>query len=431
MSKLSFHISNWLDADTTFDLIEKMQPAVVKVFADGGLDDMKIAEARRRSPKTLWVGRKYFPEQILERIDDLYPGDAIHNYDPNADAQNVFQQMQNDLTKFKNVIDVWEGLNEVPIDTEQPLTERNHDKARAFSAFTVALAKLIHGVGEKYAAYSFSTGNPVHVELWDDLLDGLCASDYLALHEYIAPDEPWQNFYTGMCNGYRAVYARVPINARRPVLITECGDDYLGSGGYQGRISNDMYLAQLKAYDAELMKDPLAVGAAIFCYGVDDKRWKTYDIGGALAHMLADYVAATPTPAVEVKTEPEKPEPAKPEPQKPEPQEPEPVEPPVAPVHPDEPQPALAVNDARWWTEEATRQIEAKNPDHAHAILTHTVIPWFYASAPQYAPRPAAAQAQGQARWFTEEAVRKLEAKDLQGARNLLKTNVIPWFYWQ
>ncbi len=406
MSKLSFHISNWLDPDTTFDLIGKMQPAVVKVFSDGGLDDMKIAEARRRSPKTLWIGRKYFPEQVLERLDDLYPGAALNDYDPQADAQNVFQQMKNDLDKFKDVIDIWEGLNEVPIDTDQPLTDRNHQKARAYSAFTVALAKLIQGTGKKFAAYSFSTGNPVHVELWDDLLDGLRASDYLALHEYIAPDQEWQTFYTGMCNRYRAIYARVPADAQRPVLITECGDDYLGSQGYRGMISNDFYLSQLKAYDAELMKDPVVVGATIYCYGLNSPAWRSYDIGGNLAQMLANYVAATPTPVV-VTSEPE----PKPEPQK--------------------PQPATNVNDARWWTEEATRQLEANNPDRAHAILTGTVIPWFYASAPQYAPRPALAQAQNQARWYAEEAVRRIEKQDLDGAHNLLKTIVIPWFYRQ
>ncbi len=297
MSKLSLHISSWLDPDTTFDFIERTKPPVVKVFADAGLDDVKIREAKRRSPTTLFIGRKYFPDQLLEHIDDSFPGDAINSYDPEADAKNVFQQMQDVIAKYDGLIDMWEGLNEVPIDKDQPLTDRNRLIARAFNDFTVALAELMHGAGQKYAAYSFSTGNPVHVELWDLLLDGLRASDYLTLHEYILPDASWQHFNTAMMNRYRQIYARVPADAQRPIIISECGDDYFGRGGYRGTISNDLYLSHMKAYDAELMKDPYVIGATIYCYGISGPQWKTYDIGGVFTQMLAAYIMATPTPA--------------------------------------------------------------------------------------------------------------------------------------
>jgi LysM repeat protein len=297
MSKLSIHISNWLDPDTTFDFIERTKPPVVIVFAEGGLDDVKIREAKKRSPNTLFVGRKYFPDQLLEHLDESFPGDAIGDYDPDADAQNVFQQMQQVIAKYDGVVDAWEGLNEIPIDKDGPITERNRQIARSFNAFTVTLAGLMHDAGQKYAAYSFSTGNPVHVELWDLLLDGLRASDFLALHEYILPDASWQNFNTSMMNRYRQVYARVPADAQRPVIITECGADYFGRGGYRGTISNDQYLSLLKVYDAQLMADPYVVGATIYCYGISGPQWKTYDIGGSFTQMLAAYIVTTPTPA--------------------------------------------------------------------------------------------------------------------------------------
>jgi hypothetical protein len=422
MSKLSIHISNWLNPDATYDFIARAQPPVVKVFGDAGLDDMKIRQARNSSPNTLWVGRVYFPDQLLEHLDDSYPGDAINNYDPNADAQNVFQQLQGIMTKLDGLIDIWEGLNEVPIDDDQPLSERNRQKARAFSAFTVALAGLMHGAGQKYAAYSFSTGNPVHLELWEYLVEGLRASDYLALHEYIVPDEQWQNFDTGMCNRYRDVYAQVPADAQRPVLITECGDDYLGQHGYRGMIPNDLYLSQLKAYDAELMKDPYVAGATIYCYGINAPQWKTYDIGGDFAKLLANYIAATPTPP------PPPPTPTPPPPTPP----PTPTPPPPTPPAPaPDLQPAPSLDKARWWTEEAERQLEANNLQYAHNILVKTVIPWFYASSASYASSPAKSQAQTQSRWFTEEAVRKLQANDEASAARLLTTIVIPWFYKQ
>src|SRR4029453_6369535 len=116
-----------------------------------------------------------------------------------------------------------------------------------------------------YAAYSFSTGNPVHVELWDLLLDGLRASDYLALHEYIAPNEPFTEFSFDMCSRYRMILERLPADARKPILITECGVDYFGQQGYKGKISVQKYMELMARYDAELMRDPSVIGATIYC----------------------------------------------------------------------------------------------------------------------------------------------------------------------
>ncbi|HZQ07953.1 MAG TPA: hypothetical protein VFD70_15330, partial [Anaerolineae bacterium] len=190
MSKLSLHISDWLNPEVTYDFIEQTRPPVIKVFGDAGLDDVKVREAKGRSPSTLFVGRMYFPDQRIER-DEKTPVDTVFNYDPIADAQNAFQQMRGILDKMRGLVTVWEGYNEIPIDTQAALTERERQKARNYDAFTVEMARLMHAEGFHYAAYSFSTGNPVHLELWNLLLNGLRASDYLALHEYIAPNEQW------------------------------------------------------------------------------------------------------------------------------------------------------------------------------------------------------------------------------------------------
>lgn len=409
MSKLSLHISDWLDPDQTFEFIERTRPPLVKVFGVAGLDDVKIREAKRRSPTSVFVGRFYFPEQGIER-DERSPVDTVFNYDPIADAANAVQQMRPVIDKFNGVVDIWEGYNEIPIDTPAALTERERQKARNLSAFTVEMARLLHSLGQKYAAYSFSTGNPVHVDLWDLLVDGLRASDYLALHEYIAPDENWQDFNLTMCNRYREIYDRIPADARKPILITECGADYLGQQGFQGRIGAQQYLPMMAQYDRELMRDPYVVGATIFCYGIDDKRWKTYNIGGDFSRMLRDYVQANPTPPIDLL------EPIDNQPEKP-----------VEISQPPKPPQLLPLDQARWWVEEAVRKIESAAESFAHAILKDTVVPWFYASAPEHSTDLPNAQAHTAARWFSEQAVRLLESNDPQGARAVLLQNVIPW----
>lgn len=402
MSKLSLHISDWLNPELTYEFIERTRPPVVKVFGDAGLDDAKVREARGRSPATLFVGRMYFPSQGIER-DERVPVDTVLNYDPIADARGAFDQMRGIMEKMRGLVTVWEGYNEIPIDTEQPLTERERLKARNYNAFTVEMARLMHDAGVQYAAYSFSTGNPVHLELWDLLLEGLRASDYLALHEYIAPNEPWTDFNFDMCNRYREIYARLPENARKPILITECGADYLGQQGFKGKIGVPQYLSMMKRYDEELMKDPHVVGATIYCYGINAPQWKTYDIGGDFAKTLREYIRNTPTP---------------------------PLENPIVIVKPEIPMPSpelLRVAEILALTRQARDNLGSADGEGARALLRDTIIPWFYQSAPAHSADLANAQAHTAARWFAEEATRRIEQGKLDEARQLLTEQVIAW----
>lgn len=401
MSKLSLHISDWLDPDDAYDFIAATRPPIVKVFGNVGLNDTKIAVAKQRSPATTFVGRMYFPGQEIER-DERAPVDSVFNYDPISDARNAFNQMREIMEKLRGLVDVWEGYNEIPIDTPAPLTERERQKARNFNAFTIELARLMHDAGMKYAAYSFSTGNPVHIELWDLLLDGLRASDYLALHEYIAPNQQFTEFNTTMCNRYREVYARIPADARKPILITECGVDYNGEQGYKGKLPRPEYLKKLADYDRELMRDPYVVGAAIYCYGVDDKRWVTYDIGGDLARNLREYIIANPTLPIEI---------------------PPIVQIPVTPRPPE----TLRLADAVALAKQARDKLQNGDSDGARALLKDSLVPWFYASAPQHSSDLPNAQAHTTARWYCEEAVRRIEKNENDAARELLDAQVLPW----
>lgn len=87
----------------------------------------------------------------------------------------------------------------------------------------------------------------------------------------------------------------------------------------------------------------------------------------------------------------------------------------------------LPVDKIRWFTEEAIRKLEAEDGAGARAILSGTVSPWFYASYPQNATDLVRAQAHTDARWHSEEATRQIEAGNLTGARQILVDPVLAW----
>ena len=102
---------------------------------------------------------------------------------------------------------------------------------------------------------------------------------------------------------------------------------------------------------------------------------------------------------------------------------------PVVPAPPvvTPPSQVLPLAQARWFVEEAVRKLEAQDGNAARALLTQTVIPWFYATAPKHSTSLADAQAQTAARWHCEEATRQIEAQALNDAANTLRQNVLSW----
>lgn len=423
-SKLSLHIMNWDPVEKTNNFIERTQPPVLKVM-DGGLNDSKLEEAKRNlAPGTLVIGRIYFQNQQAPTDEN------IETYNPLAAAQATFGAMQEQVGKMGWLVDVWEGLNEIAIDENGPVQPKHRRRAQLLSEFNVHMANLMHGAGKKYAAYSFSTGNPNHIELWDELLPGLMASDYLALHEYIFPTQDYQVPDIGMCNRYRKIIERLPAAARRPILITECGADLHGmtgaeGGGYRNKLSEPKYWQWLAAYDAELMKDPYVLGATIYTHGASD-GWETYDISDSFTRLMMNEIMNLPDqPARPVEfppavvTMPAKPQaPIKTQvPTKP--------QPPATPVTA---QPELLkLAQVRALVQEAIDKLDASDGNGARDILVREVNPWFYRSAPQHSTDLANAQAHTTARWFSEEATRRIEAQKLGEARDLLRDNVLTW----
>lgn len=100
------------------------------------------------------------------------------------------------------------------------------------------------------------------------------------------------------------------------------------------------------------------------------------------------------------------------------------------PAKPDVPtQTVLPLAKARWFVEEAIRQLEAKQGDAARKILVDIVTPWFYQTAREHSAVLADAQAQTAARWNCEEAIRRIEQKKLSEAHDILRDLVLGWLY--
>lgn len=408
-SKLTLHIMNWDPPDKTNDVLARIQPRVIKVM-DSGLSDNKIEDARRLMPEgAIVVGRVFFDNPPVPTDTNL------ETYDPVSAAHQTFDAMRQDIDKMGWRVDVWEGWNEYPVDENGPLEDRHWKKARHFNNFTVELAELMRKAGREYAAYSFSTGNPNHLEIWSALEPGVMASKYLALHEYIYPGENYDNPDMSMCLRHRLVYEALSPAAREHVkmIITECGADLHGvpgadGGGYKKNIGDEKYWLWMREYDKILLQDPYVLGATIYTYGAN-KDWVTYDISGSFANLMMNRIPDLP----------DVPELVPPPP---------PVGVPPPPVVPGEPvEGILRLAQVREKVKDAIGRLQAKEGPGAREILVQTVNPWFYASAPEHSTDLENAQAHTTARWFSEEATRRIEANKLTEARDILRDNVLPW----
>ncbi len=251
------------------DLVEYFRLAQprVAVSMDHSLDTWR--ECKRVSPNTLIIGRHY--------VDDA---EQVFADNPEARAQQFFDAMLPAARQMQGVYDAWMGYNESVVSSD--------DDARALSRFYVRWGDLMRGAGFASCAYSFATGNP-ELNYWPILAEGLRHCDYLSLHEYSAP--AMDAIQTWLCLRYRRVVDALPADARRPIVITECGIDggpiSRPQEGWMHFTSDAGYLATLQWYDRELQKDDYVIGATIFAangWGIDGS------FGMAQVALIRDYI---------------------------------------------------------------------------------------------------------------------------------------------
>ena len=246
-SKLSIHVSGF--GDRTYEMLQRIQPSVVKVFNVSS--EQNIDEIKRRCPNTVIIYRQYTLRNYWGPADDFY------------------NDLKDTLVKLKGRGILWEGLNEPVI--------QNINEAQALNAWYVRFAQLMHAQGELVAGFSWSTGNPVPSVLSQTIsymVDAAAACDVHAFHEYYNRKYGTQDWAR-----YRVFEQALPAHARKPVIITEAGFDDDGNpytGGYRGKITDQQYLDLLKQYDAVLMQDPYVLGATVYQWG--DYGWPSFEI---------------------------------------------------------------------------------------------------------------------------------------------------------
>jgi hypothetical protein len=195
-------------------------------------------------------------------------------YKDSADA--FFAELGDTLNKLKGRGIIWEGINEPNV--------QNADDAKKLNDWYLRFAKLMRDKNEKVAAFSFSTGNPVNLDLVPLLAPSAQACDYIALHEYHHPAAGG-----GQLARYRDFRAKLPAASQKPIIITECGVDDGSNHGWQPVMSADAYMTLLADYDKKLVQDPYLIGATIFQYG-GGGEWATFDVA-IIGKRIADYVA--------------------------------------------------------------------------------------------------------------------------------------------
>ncbi len=254
-SKLSLHLSGYPDG-----IYERLAPAhlhCIKIFNQ--TSEMNVERLRSvLAPGALMVYRHY----------------TVENYDTITADQFVDELIRAGLLgdggKLARRGLIWEGINEPECHSPEDL--------QCLGDWYVRFGERMHALGEKTAAFSFSTGNPTKDLLGTlgVLAPGILANDYIALHEYLL-NAFW----------YREIWNHLPV--KKPVLFTEGGYDTAGdpftSGYHAHNITDDQMMVMLADYDAELLKDDYVM--AVLLYQVGDGNWPSFELQGMVPRIVA------------------------------------------------------------------------------------------------------------------------------------------------
>jgi hypothetical protein len=265
------------------EMIREWKPPLVVV-----LDHSSVwFEVKRASPHTLFVGRLFQQYEPNFNEPTLYPLQAARDH-----CAKVLPWAE----RMGKTYRFWQGVNEPAIASV--------DAMKRCAEFDAERARIMAQHGFRVVVGSFSVGNPDWI-YWPEFLPALeAAQQYggaLALHEYAWPtlQRRWPYYLLR----HRKIYGGSPPQnwpglpehlKTLPLLITECGLDGLITSGREPRgwrvlYGSDpaKYVEQLAWYDAELSKDPYVMGAALYCCGVSDPTWRSYDIWPQVAQLLA------------------------------------------------------------------------------------------------------------------------------------------------
>ncbi len=279
-SKLGLHI-NGLFGDVN-EWMARARPQVI-VSLDHNPDHWR--ELQNLTPNTFIIGRHM---EFDDGDGQVYPNEQDTPATSAQKAERFFNAMRGNVEKMRGTYDAWVGINEPVCKTD--------DQANNLSAWYARWGDLMKQINVASVAYTFSQGVPEEFH-WQLLAEGLKHCDLLGLHEYWAPHFGSTDMIPYHVMRYRIAWAKLPPDARRPIVITECGADNGAANkptdGWVGiGLSEQEYLADLQAYDAELQKDDYVIGATIFAAGGGWAHWDVTNAG-----LLPMYIGSTGEPS--------------------------------------------------------------------------------------------------------------------------------------
>lgn len=269
-SYLGPHLNLIANCDAFF---AKAKPRIAKVLLP--TDIGRLQTLAQLSPDTVWIGRIVLDDQNLDN--------------PAQSGRELGERIIETARRYP-AISLWEGYNEPDTSTREALA--------AYAEHEIQRTLTLHRAGLKSIVGNFSTGTP-EISLWPFFYPALEYGDALGLHEYDAPG--MRRLSSWLCGRFVRVYGALPAELRKPLIVSECGIDggVLGDGraGWKRYMDASGYMAELTWYDRLLMQCasrwPI-LGATIFgWWGRGGYTWDEYDIDGALATLLRDYIVST------------------------------------------------------------------------------------------------------------------------------------------
>jgi len=281
MSKLGFHVS--IGKRTGFrEALQRAADAGNPVACVFSLEQDLWPDIHTASPNTTYI----FRTQVNgDGPQDAYRGDPL-------ESARAF------------MAPVWGKWLVNHAHYHAPLNEfdpKSIDDLRWYNAFACEVIKMSNERGYAIALPAFSSGNPpdspfTRYEAWTELLPMLEAIDagghLLILHEYGLQFETLEISRAYLALRYRSL---LRFMAQRGLAAQLVISEASAGAGYDGQSVS--WLLDAKWYDGQLMQDRAVIGACL------------YQIGGAESFVailptLADYIARTPTPALESQADP-------------------------------------------------------------------------------------------------------------------------------
>ncbi len=275
---LGYHVNAW--TGPARDSLRRTWPRVLKVLntaADVGL----LQEWRSHRPDGLLVYRHVFPDGTDDGAVDYRCGELLRSVTPILDLDPIVETPWNECQQDDGLL--------------APYSDRTCQAIGYLKARGVRRVSVGH--------FGVQWPHPWAVSYF---LPALRLGDFFSLHEYSAP-RLQANVGTN-CLHYRSLYAALPADCRKPLIISECGIDWgvLGRALSGWRASPTTspadYETQLRWYALDCARDPYVAGLADFCCGCFPD-WRTFDVAGVAEierAVVADYPQGSiPAPAPE------------------------------------------------------------------------------------------------------------------------------------